>query len=148
MHFTKRERGAWGGFVVAQARLFGRIEDDLRRRFGLTHAEFEVLLRLTFAPDHRMRLQELSAQSLLSRSGTSRAVDRLARAGLVAREEAAEDRRGAYAVLTAAGRERFGVAAEAHVALVRREFLSRFTDEEQDLLASFWARLRDGPGQR
>lgn len=141
--FTKLERAAWGGFIVTQSRLFQRIEDDLRRRFGITHTEFEVLLRLAFAPDGRARIQDLAAKSLLSRSGTSRAVERLARTGHVEREGAQEDGRGAYAVLTKSGREHFFSAAREHVALVRREFLSHFTDVELELLAGFWRRLSD-----
>lgn len=141
--FTRLEIDAWGGFVSTQSRLFQRIEDDLRRRFHITHAEFEALLRLTFAPDGRMRIQDLAARSLLSRSGMSRAIERLSRAGYVAREGAEEDGRGAYAVLTARGRSHFGEAARAHVTLVRREFLSRFTEAELRTLAGFWARLRE-----
>lgn len=139
--FTKAERGAWGGFVATQARLFRLIEDDLRRRFGLTHAEFEVLLRLYLAAEGRLRLQELAAASLLSPSGSSRAVDRLVRAGHVRREGAPEDARGAYAVLTPTGRGHFEAAAEAHVALVREHFLSHLGEEDQARLAEVWDRL-------
>lgn len=139
--FTKRERDAWGGFVATQARLFRLIDEDLRRRFGVTHAEFEVLLRLYLAPESRLRLQDLAARNLLSPSGVSRAVDRLVRAGHVAREGAPEDARGAYAVLTIGGRSHFEAAAEAHVALVRREFLDHLSEPEQAQLAAVWSRL-------
>lgn len=139
--FTRLERAAWGGFVVTQGRLFQKIEDDLRRRFGVTHAEFEVLLRLNYAADGRARLQDLAERSLLSRSGTSRAVDRLVRAGYLERHDAEEDGRGAYAVLTARGREHFAAAAKAHVALVRREFLAHFDKAELEVMASLWERL-------
>ena len=142
--FTKLEIAAWGGLVGAQGRLFLRIEDDLRRSFGITHAEFEVLLRLCFATRSRARIQDLASASLLTRSGTSRVVGRLARAGYVERAGAEEDGRGAYAVLTKAGRELFMAAARQHVALVRREFLSRFSDAELAQMASFWRRI-DGP---
>lgn len=139
--FTADERAAWGGFIAAQSRIFGAIEDDLRRHFHITHAEFEVLLRLYLAGEGRKRIQDLAAQSLLSRSGTSRAVDRLLRAGLVQREEAAEDRRGAYAILTDAGRELFGRAARAHVALVRRAFLDKLSDDDRAQLAKIWQKV-------
>ncbi len=139
--FTRLERAAWGGFVTTQGRIFQRIEEDLRRRFGLTHAEFEVLLRLTFADDGRARIQDLAARSLLTRSGTSRVVDRLVRAGHLTREGAEEDGRGAYAVLSARGRDHFMAAAKEHVALVRKEFLSHFSATEQEQLAGFRARL-------
>lgn len=143
--FDELERAAWGGFIVTQSKLFARIEDDLRRRFHLTHAEFEVLLRLAFAPESRARIQDLAAQSLLTRSGMSRAVDRLARAGHVERHDAAEDGRGSYAVLTASGRSHFMAAAKEHVALVRREFLSHFSRAELEQLAGLWERISGRP---
>jgi DNA-binding MarR family transcriptional regulator len=141
-YFNARERAAWGGFIATQSRLFQKIEDDLRDNFGLSHAEFEVLLRLALAPARRARIQDLAAKSLLSRSGTSRLVDRLVRAKLVERQGAEEDGRGAYAVLTDAGHAHFEAAATAHTALVRAEFLSKFTDAELDTFAGLWARLQ------
>jgi DNA-binding MarR family transcriptional regulator len=143
--FTKLERAAWGGFIATQSRLFQHIEDDLRRRFRITHAEFEVLLRLFLSSDGRARIQDLAARSLLSRSGTSRAVDRLALAGHVVRHDAEEDGRGAYAVLTPSGRRHFLEAAEAHVTLVRREYLSHFSQSELEQMVSFWERLSERP---
>lgn len=142
--FTKRERAAWGGFVAAQARMFRLIEADLRARFGLSHPEFEVLLRVYLAPGGRLRLQELAAKNLLSPSGVSRAVDRLVRAGHLSREGAPEDARGAYAVLTPEGRRHFEAAAEAHVALVRREFLEHLDAAEQEQLGAIWERVGRG----
>ncbi len=136
------ERAAWGGFVGTQGRLFQRIEEDLRQNSGITHAEFEVLLRLRFAEGGRQRLQDLAAASLLSRSGTSRAVGRLVRAGLMSRVDAEEDGRGAYAVLSAAGKKRFERAAGHHLALVRAQFLRHFSVEELKVLAGFWRRLK------
>ncbi|MFO0600972.1 MAG: MarR family transcriptional regulator [Myxococcaceae bacterium] len=142
--FDELERAAWGGFIVTQSKVFAAIELDLRKRFGVTHTEFEVLLRLSFAPGGKKRILELAEQSLLSRSGTSRAVERLVRAGHVEREGASEDGRGAYAVLTARGREHFMKAAAEHVALVRREFLGHFTRSELKTLAAAWDRVNGG----
>lgn len=139
--FNELERAAWGGFIATQSRVFQRIEDDLRKRFHVTHAEFEVLLRLARSSDGRARIQDLAAKSLLSRSGTSRAVERLERAGLVEREGAEEDGRGAYAILTRRGREHFMRAAKEHCALVRREFLGHFTEDELRTMAAFWRRI-------
>ncbi len=145
--FTKLERAAWGGLVGVQSRLFRLIEDDLHRKSGITHAEFEVLLRLWLTTGSRARIQDLAAASLLTRSGTSRLVERLVRVGYVERAGAKEDGRGAYAVLTKAGRENFLVAARHHVALVRREFISHFSREELELMAAFWLRIENAPAQ-
>lgn len=90
-----------------------------------------------------MRIQAIAEQSVLTHSGTSRLIDRLEGAGLVEREEAEEDKRGFYVVLTAAGREHFKQAAQQHTAYVRELFLRHFTEDELKQLASFWARLGD-----
>ncbi|MCI0553768.1 MAG: MarR family transcriptional regulator [Anaerolineae bacterium] len=143
-HFSECEQAAWGGFLGVYAYINRLIEADLREHSRITHVEFEVLLRLSWEPTHRMRIQDLAAQSILTRSGVSRVVERLEKAGLVTREEAAEDRRGAYAILTEAGMERFRAASEKHIAFVRERFLGRFSEQELEQMAGFWKRFREG----
>ncbi len=139
--FSPIEQASWGGFLSTYSRINRQIEEDLQENARISHAEFEVLLRLSWQEGYRLRLQDLAAQSILTRSGVSRLVERLERAGFVVREEASEDRRGAYAVLTEAGAERFQVAVKAHVQLVHRVFLDIFTPEELQQMAEFWQRL-------
>ena len=67
---------------------------------------FEVLIRLARSPEHRLRMTDLAAQTILSPSGLTRAVDRLVEAGLVEREACPTDRRSTYAVLTPEGERR------------------------------------------
>ena len=141
-HFSKCEQDAWGGFLGAYAYINRLIEADLQERSRITHVEFEVLLRLSWEPAHRLRIQDLAAQSLLTRSGISRVVERLEKAGLVTREEASEDRRGAYAVLTEAGVERFRTASNGHIDFVRKHFLAHFNEQELEQMAGFWKRLQ------
>ena len=142
-HFNECEQNAWGGFLSTYAKLNRIIEEDLQAHSHITHVEFEVLLRLSWNESHRMRIQDLAAQSLLTRSGVSRVVERLEKAGLVIREEAPEDRRGAYAVLTDEGVERFRVAAEKHGACVRENFLGKFNEDELKVMGEFWKRLEN-----
>ncbi len=139
--FTKDETSAWGGFVSTHGRLSKRLEENLRRTAGLSHAEYEVLLRLYRQDDGRLRIQELAAESVLTHSGTSRLVDRLEGAGLVERAGAEEDKRGSYAVLTVKGRDHFEEAARKHTDSVRELFLSHFSREELKMMGSFWERL-------
>ncbi len=141
--FTPVEAAAWGGFLSTQGRLLKLLEENLRRNAGLSHAEYEVLLRLRIAEDNRLRIQELAADSILTHSGTSRLVDRLQGAGLVERAEAEDDKRGSYAVLTSKGRAHFEDAARQHTAFVRQQFLDHFSAEELKVMGSFWNRLPD-----
>ena len=140
--FTKSEAAAWGGLVSTHGRLFKQLEDNLRRNAGISHAEYEVLLRLSLVRTEGMRIQALAARSVLTHSGTSRLVDRLEAAGYVEKTDAKEDGRGAYVVITPRGEEHFKDTARHHVALVRELFLSHFSPEELDLMASFWTRVR------
>lgn len=140
-NFTSLEQRAWGGLLGMYGRLVRQIDADLQEHSRISHVEFEVLLRLSWVEDHRLRIQDLAAQSVLTRSGISRMVERLERAGLVRREEATEDRRGAYAVLTEAGEERFRSALRAHVVFVRHNFLALFSEGELDQMAEFWQRV-------
>ena len=143
MEFSQLEREAWGGFLSAYALIYRIVEEDLQSHSQITHVEFEILLRLSWMENQRMRIQDLAAQSLLTRSGVSRAISRLEEAGLVAREEASEDRRGSYAMLTKEGVKRFQNAIQPHVAFVKENFLNLFSEQELKQMAKFWKRLQE-----
>ncbi len=142
--FTELEGDAWGGLLGVHGRLMRLIERDLVERCGISHPEFEILLRLSWADGQRARIQDLAADSVLTRSGTSRALERLERLGLIRRETAPEDRRGNYAILLPAGGERLETALYGHVPLVRAAFLGRFTPAELEAMAGFWQRAEAG----
>jgi DNA-binding MarR family transcriptional regulator len=149
--FTALEGAAWGGLLGVHGRLMRLLERDLVERCGISHPEFEILLRLSWVDLGRARIQDLAADSVLTRSGTSRAIERLERLELVRRETAPEDRRGNYAILTPAGRLRLEQALAGHIPLVRGQFLGQFTTGELETLAEFWRRvetsLANGSGQ-
>lgn len=138
---TMLEGAAWGGLLGVHGRLMRLIERDLADRCGISHPEFEMLLRLSWAEGHRIRIQDLAAASVLTRSGTSRAVERLERLRLIRRETAPEDRRGNYAILFPAGAERLALALGGHVPLVRAAFLALFTSKELESMAEHWRRV-------
>lgn len=64
---------------------------------------YDVLWPLYRAPERRLRMGTLAAETTLSRTGLTRLVDRIEAAGLLRREPAPEDRRGSYVALTRAG---------------------------------------------
>lgn len=117
---TTDEQRAWRAYLAATQGLFDRLERDLQRRSGLSQADYEILVRLSEAPDRRLRMSDLAARTLFSRSRLSHATRRLAGLGWIEREECATDRRGAFAVLTEAGFAALSQAAPGHVDAVRR----------------------------
>ena len=141
--FNPLEQAAWGGLLGMYGRMARLIDADLLEHSKISHVEFEVLLRLSWDTNQRMRIQDLAARSVLTRSGVSRVVERLEKAGLVFREEASEDRRGAYAVMTEAGAARLKTALSAHVAFVRQNFIDLFSEQELEQMAGFWKRVEE-----
>ncbi len=141
--FTETEGEAWGQLLSVYAAMMRRLDDMLQTEHNISHGEFEVLLRLSWATDNRIRLRDLADASVLTRSGMSRLVDRLQQAGLAARETAAEDARGAYAVLTSKGKERLDAAEHNNITLVRRYFLSLYSEEELQMMGGFWSRFME-----
>lgn len=131
--------------LVAEAQAgFGlTLAQDLETSSGLSPQWFELLIRLLRSPDHRLRMSDLAAQSTLSASGLTRAVDRLEAAGLVARQACPTDRRSTYAVLTAEGRARIEAALPSHVAQLERVFGSALTPAEVATYTELTRKVRD-----
>jgi DNA-binding MarR family transcriptional regulator len=108
---------------------------------GLTINDYEVLLRLSHAPDRRMRRVDLAEQVLLTASGITRLLDGLERDGLVERASSESDRRVVYAVLTDDGLSKLQEASASHLAQVDALFGTRFDDEELQSLTVLLTRL-------
>lgn len=94
----------WALFLTAHALVVERIEARLAEAGLPPLGWYDVLWALERAAGGRLRLSELAERMVLSRSNTTRLVDRLESAGLVVRSRSDEDGRGAYAVITDAGR--------------------------------------------
>jgi DNA-binding MarR family transcriptional regulator len=86
-----------------------------------------------------MRMKDVAASLLLSRSGLSRVVDELERKGYVTRAQCSTDARGTEAVITRSGRSAFRKAQNSHLRSVRAEFLDKLSKEQHRQLAEIWA---------
>src|SRR5215510_8622109 len=103
-HRITRERLAvWREFLEAHAQVVGALEAELDAERDLPLAWYDVLVALSEAPEHRLRMQDLADRVLFSRSGLTRLVDRMVAAGYVERVRCDDDRRGTFAALTTAG---------------------------------------------
>jgi DNA-binding MarR family transcriptional regulator len=120
---NESEMQAWKGFLAASIRLMERLDAELEGH-GVSLADYEILVHLSDEPSGELRMTELAARTLVSRSGLTRRLDRLVEAGLVARRNCSTDRRGVLAVLTPAGLRRLQQAAPTHVDGVRRHFIT------------------------
>lgn len=136
------EQRAWRAYLEGTQLLFERLDDDMEREAGLGHGDYEILVRLSEAPDDRLRMSELATNTLFSRSRLSHAVARLEAAGLVRRETCETDRRGTFAVLTPHGRKVLEGAAPAHVAGVREHVFDQLSEAEVRAMRRIFDKVR------
>jgi DNA-binding MarR family transcriptional regulator len=139
------ELRAWRGLLRAHACLAKRLDAELERAHRLPMSSYEVLHHLEESSGGRMRMCDLAEQAQLSRSGLTRMVDRLTRDGLLERCSCSHDARGSYACLTDMGRERLAEARGTHLAVIRSQFFSHFSEPELSVLADMWERIAPGP---
>ncbi|MEY3277959.1 MAG: hypothetical protein RLZZ426_445 [Actinomycetota bacterium] len=81
-----------------------------------------------------MRMSDLAARTLASRSRLTHQIDRMARDGYVERRPCSDDKRGYLAVMTDAGWDKLVETAPSHVASVREHLVDILTPEEFALL--------------
>ena len=132
---------AWVGLLRGHAALTRALNADLVTDHGLTLSDYEVLLRLSRAPERKMRRVDLAEQVLLTASGITRLLDGLQASGFVDKAACSSDARVTYAVLTDAGHEKLRSAAEVHVAGIHAMFAERYSDDEMATLAELLSRL-------
>jgi DNA-binding MarR family transcriptional regulator len=140
---TDAQQGSWRAFLGGVTVLMDSLDRDLRSQHGLSLAEYEVLVRLSEAPDRTMRMAELADRVALSRSRITHTVARLEKAGILRREPCDEDGRGVQAVLTDHGLNRLEDAAETHVRGVQDHLLAHASDTELASIGAVMARVLD-----
>lgn len=140
---STQEQASWRSWLSAVTLLTDRLNRDLLAEHGLSGMDYEILVRLSETPDRRIRMSDLADLTLASRSRLSHQIDRMERAGLVERESCADDRRGAFAVLTDAGWERLVQAAPDHVRSVRDHLVDVLTPEEFAALGAACRKIAD-----
>lgn len=134
-HLDQLELEAWQALLHAHAALLGLLDSELWEEHGVTLADYDVLVRLAKAPGRRLRMTELAQRVMLPPSSLTRAVDRLVKDGLVARERSSHDNRVVHAALTDAGRTRVRRAARTHLRGIREHFSRRLSDEQLHVIA-------------
>jgi len=138
---------AWGALLQVHAALVPSMDRRLRRQVGLPLGWYDVLLELQAAPQRRLTMSALGERVVLSRTRTSRVVDELVAADLVAREPNPDDARSAFAVVTARGLAEFRRAAPVYLSAIEGEFAEPLKTEELRQLRGLLLRIRDAAGE-
>jgi DNA-binding MarR family transcriptional regulator len=138
---TPAEDRAWRAWLAMAERLRAQVARDLLVDSGLSDADYMVLVNLSEAEGHRIRMQDLAARLHWSKSRLSHQLARMQTRGLVEREECPSDARGAYAVLAAGGLAAIEEAAPKHVDSVRRHLIDVLDADQLAALADISERV-------
>jgi DNA-binding MarR family transcriptional regulator len=118
--------------------------DALLRPFELTFARYEALVLLSFSKTGALPLRLIGERLMVHPTSVTNTIDRLERAGLVARQPNPQDRRGTLAEITPTGRE---VVEAATAILMAAEFgLPGYDEAELDDLFGLLRSLRVNAG--
>ena len=120
----------WRAWIAATTLLSDQLNRELQSSCGLTLADYEILVRLSDAPDRKIRMSDLASITLSSRSRLTHQINRMEEAGLVTREACPDDRRGQLCAMTNQGWKTLVAAAPAHVASVRAHFVDILRADE------------------
>ncbi len=128
------QQRAWRGLVMGMTLLMDRLDDDLQRMFGVSLAEYEILVRLSEREGRQMRMAQLADAMAHSRSRVTHTVVRLEKTGLVRRDKSPEDGRGVVCHLTDQGFELLARMAPHHVNGVRSHLVDLVAADDFDAL--------------
>jgi len=137
---SPEELRAWRAFLRSHATVSRSLERALEDS-DLTLAGYGVLVVLSEAPEQQLRLHQIAERIGLTKSGLSRLIDRLEARGFVERRACELDKRGQYAVVTAAGRRAFRRAAPGHLGAIATRFADHVSPPELVMLSRVLERV-------
>lgn len=138
---TDVQQRHWRAFLGGVTVLMDRLDRDLRSEHGLSLSEYEILVRLSEAPNRTMRMAELADQVSLSRSRLTHTVTRMEAAKMLRREPCEEDGRGVQAVLTDHGLQLLNRAADTHVRGVQDHLMTHASSRELGAIGAVMERV-------
>jgi DNA-binding MarR family transcriptional regulator len=139
---SETQQAAWRAFVESSWALHNRLEDDLRAGTGLSMADYHVMVVLSEAPGHRVRMGELASRLVFSPSRCTYQITTMVKRGLVRKQACSDDGRGQEAVLTDAGLAALTAAAPLHLSTVRESFIDHLDADELAVIGRVFTKIR------
>ncbi|MCI0712950.1 MAG: MarR family transcriptional regulator [Chloroflexi bacterium] len=131
----------WRLFITTHATLIGIIDKEMADADVVPLHWYDVLIELYEAPDRKLRMHELAERVVLSRSGLTRLVDRLEKAGYLQREVDPEDRRGFFTVITDEGVNALRTGWKVYEQGIKEHFARFLSEEEAIILQNAFTRM-------
>lgn len=141
LELEESRRVAYKELLTGHARLLEIIDQELSNANLLPLTWYDVLVTLEYADKCELRMSDLADQVLLSRSGLTRLVDKLAQRGYVERKSCPTDRRGMNAVLTETGQRAREETWPLYSSLIQELFGSQMSDADATTLSTVMQRV-------
>ena len=136
------EQSSWRA-ILRGTRLLERALDDALNESGIQLSEYEIISMLSENAQHRLRMSELAAMVVQSRSRLTHTAKRLEDRGWVVREQCLDDKRGVELVLTPGGLEAVRDISRVHVQSVRDHLVDIMTPTQFKAIGDGMAIVRD-----
>lgn len=113
----------------------------------LLFSEHHILATLNEGSPSGLRPTDLAEQTGLTKSGLTRAIDRLESHQLIERRACPADARGQLIVMTAQGRRVLKRSAPEHFRSIARNFADHLTDREIEVITTALERVAHAAGR-
>jgi DNA-binding MarR family transcriptional regulator len=139
----REQLAVWRLFFESAWALPDILDRELQAAMGMPLRWYDVLVSLEEAADGRLRMGDLANAILASKSGLTRVIDRMEKAGLVRRERPGGDRRVIEVAVTDEGVAALRAARAVHRDGIRRHFAQHLDDDDWQALARALRKVRD-----
>jgi DNA-binding MarR family transcriptional regulator len=131
----------WRVFFECAMALPDILDAELQTAAGLSLRWYDVLVQLEEA-GHGAPMNEVASRILASKSGLTRVIDKMEKAGVVRRERPEDDRRVVLVLITEKGLATLESARRVHRDGIRRHFTEHLTEKELASLARTLEKVR------
>lgn len=136
----------WEHFLNVTHQLEQKLERNLQATHGISHTQYEILVRLADSPHGAIRMSDLAENLVTAKSAVTYQVGKLCNAGIVERFSCTYDARATYVQLTEAGQALLDQVAPKHLELVRQLVFEDLTCDEAiqltEILTRWQSRLK------
>jgi DNA-binding MarR family transcriptional regulator len=135
--------GAYFALMEVSSLLQHAVDEHLRADGDLSYVQFQILARLTDAPEGRLRMTDLADGVVYSRSGLTYQAGLLDKRGLITRSSAPDDERSVIVTVTDTGRALVARVLPGHIDVVRRLLFDPLKQRDLATLSGVLGRVRE-----
>lgn len=132
----------WRNFLVYHDEVTSRIESVLKKEECISLAWYDILIVLERSKDKSLTMKELIKETVITKSGVSKILDRIEDGKLIIRKKSQEDARSVYIHITKQGSLEVRRAWSIYKENIHQLFLDPLDTTEKETLMTILLKLR------